>query len=245
MAYSVKTQNFEGPFDLLLQLINKHKIDVCSISISEITDQYLSEVSKMVILDADTTSDFMSVAATLVEIKANALLPVEVDNFEIDDNELTPLEARELLISKLIAYKQFKNARDEFEKIYEQASKRVRRTFGATSDFKSVAPDFLRNVKIEKIARLAAEKIGRKDEFLLSSKHIAKKHLDVEVYVEAILSRCKVEKSIRFTELVCGAKSKEIVVVTLLAVLELYKRGKIMVKQDKEFDDIKINSLSA
>lgn len=245
MAYSIKTQNFEGPFDLLLHLINKHKIDVCSISISEIADQYLAEVSKMVILDADTTSDFMSVASTLIEIKANALLPVEVENFEIDDNEMTPLEARELLISKLIAYKQFKNARDEFEKIFEQASKRVARTCGATSDFKSVSPDFLRNVELEKIAKLAAIKIGRKDEFLLASKHIAKKHLDVEVYVESILSRCKVEKKMRFTELVEGAKTKEIVVVTLLAVLELYKRGKILVKQDREFDDINIESLCA
>ena len=116
MSYRVTTQGFTGPFDLLLQLVSRQKVDIGAISISEVADQYLAEVERIEALDLDVASDFLLVAATLLDIKAASLVPSDdaplVDDEDIDD-EYAGLDAeslREVLIQRLIAYKQFKSA---------------------------------------------------------------------------------------------------------------------------------------
>ena len=240
MSINVKTANFEGPFDLLLHLVQSKRVDIGSISVADVTDQYLAEVSKMVILDTETASDFMLVAATLLEIKAKALIPKETFTIE-EIEELSPLEAREVLIQKLIVYKQFKNAAQEFRTCFDEELRHLKRTCGPTADFKKVAPDLLKNIAPEKMAEKAATLLGRRDQFLLASTHIAAKPLNVEVFAQTIISRCKVQGKIRFSELVKESPKREIVVVTLLAVLELYKRNQIDISQIEEFGDIEID----
>ena len=240
MAINVKTANFEGPFDLLLHLVKRNKIDVGTIQIASIADQYLAEVSKMVILDTETASDFMLVAATLIEIKTKSMLPTRVEFEDEEQVELTPLQLREQLVEKLICYKQFKNAAIYFRDVEDKNFKFLSRDFGATSDFAGTEPNFLRNLSKEDFAKIAAERLGRKDQFLLASEHIASKPLNVEVYVETILSRLKVEGEIYFSKLVKDSPKREIIVVTLLAVLELYKRNLVDVVQDSEFEDFDI-----
>ena len=105
MAYRVKIESFEGPFDLLLYLVSRNKVDVGTISITEIADQYLSEISKMKTLDLDVASDFLLTAATLLKIKAESLLPRDVQPIDEDVQDLAPADAREMLIDKLITYK--------------------------------------------------------------------------------------------------------------------------------------------
>ena len=241
MSVNVKTANFEGPFDLLLHLVQSKRVDIGSISVADVTDQYLSEVSKMVILDTETASDFMLVAATLLEIKAKALIPKETFTIE-EVEELSPLEAREVLIQKLIVYKQFKNVAAEFRVCFDEESHHLKRTCGPTADFKKVAPDLLKNIAPEKMTEKAATLLGRRDQFLLASTHIAAKPLNVEVFAQTIISRCKVQGKIRFSELVKESPKREIVVVTLLAVLELYKRNQIDISQIEEFGDIEIDA---
>lgn len=243
MSIKVKTKNFEGPFDLLLDLVNRHKIDIGSIAISDITDQYLAHVSNMVLLDIETASDFMVVAATLIEIKAKSLLPSDIEIVDSDLDKLTPLEAREVLISKLIKYKQFKDSAIWLKKSLDNNAGCYARTAGLTSDFDHMEPDYLKNTNMDKFAQLAADKLGRRDQFLLASKHIASKPINIEVYVEVILARCNMEGNIMFSQLVRECPKKEIVVVTLLAVLELYKRGRISVAQQSECSDIEISKL--
>ena len=122
MTYRVRTEAFEGPFDLLLQLVAKQKVDIADLSITDIADQYLEYVDRMQDLDLDVASDFLLVAATLLEIKAAALLPRDepLEMAEFDD--MSPEEARELLIARLLAYKQFKNAAAELAARYESES---------------------------------------------------------------------------------------------------------------------------
>lgn len=242
MAISVKTQNFEGPFDLLLHLVQQKRVDINEISIADVTDQYLAEVSKMVILDTETASDFMLVAATLIEIKAKSLAPAKIEGVAEEVQEMTPLEAREHLIRKLIVYKQFKNVAAQFSDMLDAEELHVARTSGPTSDFKTAEPDFLRGTTPEKMAAMAAALLGRKDQYLLASKHIASKPLNVEVYVEAILARLKIDGKTRFSELVKEAPRKDIIVVTMLAILELYKRNKVDVEQVNEFGDIDVTA---
>lgn len=240
MSINVKTANFEGPFDLLLHLVQSKRVDIGSISVADVTDQYLAVVSKMVILDTETASDFMLVAATLLEIKAKSLIPKET--FAIEEvQELSPLEARELLIKKLIVYKQYKNVSLVLKKFFDEESRHLARNCGPTSDLKKISPELLADVDPKTLARKAATLLGRRDQFLLASTHIATKPLNVEIFAQTILSRVKVDGKIRFSELVKESPKREIIVVTLLAVLELYKRNLVDISQGREFGDIEID----
>src|SRR5574340_1744496 len=108
MSYRIRTDAFEGPFDLLLQLVAKQKVDIAGVSITDIADQYLEYLDRMQDLDLDVASDFLLVAATLLELKAAALLPRELPLEMVEFADMTPEEARDLLIAVLLAYKQFK-----------------------------------------------------------------------------------------------------------------------------------------
>src|SRR5574340_1255548 len=122
MSYRVRTDAFEGPFDLLLQLVARQKVDVAGLSIARIADQYLEHIERIPDLDLDVASDFLLVAATLLELKALALLPQEPSP-ELDEfDDMSPEEARELLITRLLAYKKFKNAAAELVARYESES---------------------------------------------------------------------------------------------------------------------------
>ena len=110
MSYRVRTESFEGPFDLLLYLVSRQRVAIGAISIAAIADQYLAEVARMEALDLDVASDFLLVASTLLDIKAASLLPRPVDEAVEELEELTPSEARDVLVERLLVYKQYKNA---------------------------------------------------------------------------------------------------------------------------------------
>ena len=114
MSYRVQIDAYQGPFDLLLQLVSRQKVDIGAISVTQIADQYLAEVERMQELDLDIASDFLVVAATLLQIKAASLVPAqERAAVELDDEEfaeLSPEETRDILVARLVNYKKFKNA---------------------------------------------------------------------------------------------------------------------------------------
>ena len=113
MSYRVRTEHFEGPFDLLLHLVSRQKLDVAEISVADVTDQYLEHVDRMHDLDLDVASDFLLVAATLLEMKAAGLLPEDEGVLPEEYDDLSPEEAKRLLVARLLAYKQFKNVSGE------------------------------------------------------------------------------------------------------------------------------------
>ncbi len=241
MPYKVKTEAFEGPFDLLLYLVSKKRIDIGSISIVEITDQYLEQVSKMKELDLDIASDFLLVAATLLEIKAHSLIPPKRDDLDEEIAELAPDVAREMLVERLVTYKQFRNASDELEARLDAQSKMHPRPFGPDARFLGKMPDFLKGVSIDDLGMLAAKVLARKDVFLLESEHIASKPIPVEEKVRSIHSRIVRDKHLKFSQLVAGERNAQIVVVSFLAILELYKRQMVMLEQSSTFGDISID----
>lgn len=238
MSYRVRTDNFEGPFDLLLYLVSRQRVDIGTISISQIADQYLAEVAAMDTLDLDVASDFLLVASTLLEIKAESLIPRQTDETDDDIAELTPSEARAMLIERLLTYKKFKNAAAALEERGRTYDRMHPRTFGPDVEFTRAMPDFLRDTTLDGIAYLAAGAFARRDTELLESEHIAKKPIPVEVYVRALHQRIKNKKHVMFSEVVSHEASAPVVVVTFLAVLELYKRSLITVRQDRAFGDI-------
>ena len=241
MSYRVRTESFEGPFDLLLYLVSRQKVDIGAISITEIADQYLLEVTSMGNLDLDVASDFLLVASTLLEIKAASLIPREDADIDEEIEELAPSEARDILVQRLLTYKQFKNASVALGARFELQGRCHTRTFGPDPSLTKLAPDWLDGVTLDGLAYLCAEMMGRRQRFLLDSEHIAAKPIPVEMHVRAIHTRVKSEKRVRFSELVSRQPDPAIIVVTFLAILELYKRGMVNVGQNEPFGDMDVN----
>lgn len=240
MSYRVRIESFEGPFDLLLYLVSRQKVDIGAISITEIVDQYLAEISAMKDVDLDVASDFLLVAATLLKIKAESLLPRERAEIDEDIEELAPSEARDILVERLISYKQYKNAAAALQARFEAEGRMHARPFGPDACFLNLMPDYLANTSLYDLAELAAAALARREVFLLEAEHIAAKPIPVETYVRSIHERIAREKRLRFSELAGSEAPPQIVVVTLLAVLELYKRSMVTVEQQIRFGDIDI-----
>ncbi len=241
MAFRVRIDSFEGPFDLLLYLVTRQKVDIGTISITQIADQYLAEIARMNVLDLDVASDFLLVASTLLEIKAESLLPHERDAIEDELEELAPSKARDMLVDRLLTYKQYKNAADALRARYESEARMHARPFGPDAYFLNLIPDYLQGATLDGLAHLAAKALARREAFLLESEHIAAKPIPVETTVRAIHQRIQNTKKLRFSDLVNDQMPAPMVVVTFLAVLELYKRSMVRLEQESQFGDIDIS----
>lgn len=242
MSYRVQIDAYQGPFDLLLQLVSRQKVDIGAISVSQIADQYLQEVERMKELDLDVASDFLVVAATLLQIKAASLVPKEqrVD-IDLDDEEfadLTPEETRDVLVARLVNYKKFKNAAAALGTRMEAESRMHPRQAGIEEQFVGLMPDYLEGVTLHGLAVICADIAARRETFLLEAEHIAAVPISMERHVEGIYRTMRNRKSRTFAELVGEEPTAEIVVVTFLAVLELYKRGAISITQDETFGEM-------
>lgn len=240
MSYRVRTESFEGPFDLLLQLVAKQKVAIAELSITDIADQYLEYLERMDDLDLDIASDFLLVAATLLEIKAASLLPRDepLEMAEFDD--MTPEEARELLIARLLAYKQFKNAAAELSARYEGESLTHSRAAGLEESFLQLMPDYLEGVTLHGLAVVCADLVHKREVFLLEADHVASAPISLELHVEGVYRILRGRSRASFSELVASGASVEELVVTFLAILELYKRGVVRLEQSELFGDIEI-----
>ena len=241
MAYKVKIENFEGPFDLLLQLVSDKKLDIGSISITSIIDQYLEQVAHMQQVDLDVASDFMLVAATLLKIKTDMLLKLEPDELDEEFQEMSPSEARDTLVTRLLAYKQFKDASSMLNQLEEEQCKHFPRLAGWDPQYLNLMPNYLENVEMVQLTQIAASLFSRRDEFLLDAAHIAAKPIPVVTYVKTIYTRIFNKKKMKFSDLIDASTTPQIIVVNFLAMLELYKHNYIDIKQVDQKQDIEIN----
>lgn len=243
MAYRVSTSSFEGPFDLLLYLVSKQRVDIGSINITEITDQYLERVRAMQLVDLDVASDFLVVASTLLEIKAASLLPSQKVEVEEELEGISEPEMRDVLLGRLLTYKQYKNAAAGLESLYIRASFMHTRNFGPDASLRNLFPDFLEGISLDALANLCVGCVTRRNRFLLESEHIAAKPIPVELHVRALFSRIRAQKHLRFSQIVNADTPTPLVVVSFLAVLELYKRSMITIVQEESFGDIVIDHI--
>jgi len=244
VGYTVKTDVFEGPFDLLLHLVSRQKVDVSHISICEVADQYLEFIDRMHDLDLDVASEFLLLAATLLEIKAASLLPSQ-DVYVGDElDDLSPEEARDILIARLLSYKQFKNAANELAQRMENEDRMHPRQAGLEREFLGLMPDYLEGLTLHALAVICADLEYRREVFLLEAEHVASMPISLELHAESVRRAVARSGRATFSELVGGSPTPEVVVVTLLAVLELYKRGVVEVAQDALFGEIVVTQLS-
>ena len=251
MSYRVSTQVYSGPFDLLLQLVTRQKVDIGAISISEVAEQYLAEVERIEAMDLDVASDFLLVAATLLDIKAASLVPQEAprkddDDYE-DDEDLEELSAldgdalREVLIQRLIAYKQFKGAAAALGARMQAESRMHPRVAGPDPEFLGLMTDYLAGITLRGLAVICADLDGKRQTFLLEAEHVAPHRVPLDLTVASVDRFTMAHQTCTFRELLDGDATTEQLVVTFLAMLELAKRGSLTLSQDEIFGTIQIN----
>jgi segregation and condensation protein A len=237
MGYVVRTEVFEGPFDLLLHLIARQRVDIWQVSLSRITEDYLAEVRRMRQLNLEVATEFLVVAATLLELKAARLLPAP--DAEPDEAEAA-LEERDLLFARLLQYRAYKQVAELFAaRLVEQAAYLPRRV-GAEDVLKGIAPDLLAGVEPEELVRMAAAALTPTPPPEVTTTHVAPPKLSVAEAVADLAERLRQRGSSSFEDLV-GKQAVPIeVVVGLLALLELYKRSLVEIEQTATFGDIAV-----
>lgn len=246
MSYRVSTKVFSGPFDLLLALVSRQKVAIGAISITEVADQYLEEVRRMGEMDLDVASDFVLVAATLLDMKAASLVPSEPVRRPLEDLEedelanLTPDEAREVLVARLIDYKKFRNAGASLGSRMEAESLMLPRTAGPDPEFMGLMPDYLEGITLRSLGVICADLTAKRESFLLDAEHVAPRRVPIVLTVAAVDRITRTRGVVSFSELLDGDTSPEMIVSTFLAMLELFKRGSITVTQSQIFGDIDI-----
>lgn len=251
MSYRVSTQVYSGPFDLLLQLVTRQKVDIGAISISEVAEQYLAEAERIEALDLDVASDFLLVAATLLDIKAASLVPQETPSKTVDDDEddedleeLSTLNGdalREILIQRLIAYKQFKGAAAALGARMQAESRMHPRVAGPDPEFLGLMPDYLAGITLRGLAVICADLDGKRQTFLLEAEHVAPHRVPLDLTVASVDRFTMAHQTCTFRELLDGDATTEQLVVTFLAMLELAKRGSLTLSQYEIFGTICIN----
>ena len=243
MSYEVRTSVFEGPFDLLLHLILKQEVELWEVSLSRLVDEYLTEIERMDRLDLDVATEFLLIAATLVELKARRLLP-GAEELELDE-ELLRFEERDLLLARLLECKTFKDAARVLDARLGEGLRSLARLAGPEEPFRSLAPDPLEQTSLKSFAAAARRALAPRESPVVSMDHVAPIRISVRDAVEAVLLRLPEAGSVPFRDLVAGIDDRLEVIVRFLACLELYKQGVVELEQVENFADLHVSRLAA
>jgi segregation and condensation protein A len=238
MGYEVHTAVYEGPFDLLLHLILREQVDLYEVKLTAIVDAYLEELAHLDELDLEVATEFLLIAATLVELKSKRLLPGE-DDVDLDD-ELGLWQERDLLLARLLECKTFKDAANALQRLSTEAGRSYPRTAGLEDRFLEIAPDLLDGVTAEAVRDAFLRAVAPKPRPRVELDHVAPIRASVTDAVEELLDELPRAGRMTFRELTGGLFERLEVVVRFLAVLELYKQGLIEVEQFRNFADIAI-----
>lgn len=231
-GFSVHLENFDGPFDLLLQLISRHRMDITDVAIATVTDEFITYIRELEKTEAgwklDHASEFVVVAATLLDLKAARLLP----SGQIDDEEdLALLEARDLLFARLLQYRAFKEIASILsERILEQ-EKTFARSVSLEPVFAALLPEVLIGVTPERFAAIANRVLTPKSAPTLSVEHLHLPLVSVAAEALAVVSALRRHKTMSFRALVSDAENTLVVVARFLALLELFKEGSVRFEQ--------------
>jgi len=237
-AFAVRLDNFEGPFDLLLSLISKHKMDITEVALSKVTDEFIGYVKAGgSIWDLEQTTSFLLVASTLLDLKAARLLPQgDVE----DEEDLALLDARDLLFARLLQYKAFKQVAGVFEGRLAAESRRFPRAVGMEERFASLLPEVLIGIGLEQFAALAAKAMEPKPVLEVSLQHIHAATVSVREQAALIVERLKRSGTMTFRSL-CGDSPDTLTTVArFLSLLELYREGAVAFDQVSPLGDLTV-----
>ena len=233
MEFNIKLSSFEGPFDLLLHLVEKAQVDISEISIGQITEEFLEAIENIEELDLETTSEFLLVAATLIDIKSRTLLPVRKGNGEEMDNLEDP---RQQLIRRLLEYKKYKEVSQVMMDMANNAEY-----------FHTRAPELIEpqkrpvNISLNQLFTAFQKALDReKLEKKIMTHNIQKEEITIGEQMELVLNNLREKGKLTFSQFLINAPSRYHIVISFLAILELIRLKAITVAQDEIFAEIYI-----
>lgn len=237
-GFSVKVGEFEGPFDLLLQLISKHKLEVTELALHQVTDEFIAYIrAQGSQWDLDEASGFLVVAATLLDLKAARLLP----SGEVEDEEdLALLEARDLLFARLLQYRAYKDVSALFAERMAGAAKRFPRTVGLEPQFAALLPEVLIEIGPDQFAALAAKALAPKPAEQVSISHVHVQRVSVREQAAIVIDRLRRQRTSTFRALVQDCDSTLLVIGRFLALLELYREQVVAFEQLTPLGDLTV-----
>ncbi|MFZ6002661.1 MAG: segregation and condensation protein A [Actinomycetota bacterium] len=238
MPYEVTTPVFEGPFDLLLHLILREQVDLYDISLTKIVDAYLAEIEAMEQFSLDVATEFLLIAATLIELKTRRLLPGD-DDLDLDD-ELALWSERDMLLTRLVECKTFKDAAVALQHLASDAGRSYPRVAGPEERYLDLTPDLLAGVTPDDVRRAFLRALTPKPQMRIDLEHVAPIRASVAEAVVELLEELPLVGRISFRRMTDGLLERLDVVVRFLAVLELFKQGFVDLQQPHSFGEIEI-----
>ncbi|WP_419850844.1 segregation and condensation protein A [Candidatus Poriferisocius sp.] len=236
--FEVRTEVFEGPFDLLLHLILREEVDLYEVRVGDIVDAYLAELDRMEQLNLEVATEFLLIAATLVQLKSSRLLP---DSESLDlDEELALWSERDLLLARLLECQTFKAAAQALEQLAAGAGRGVPRTAGPDERYLELVPDFLEGIGPDDLRAAFLRATAARPTPRVNVQHITDIPISVDEVTADLMARLPEIGTVGFRELTDDLETGIEVVVYFLAVLELYKRGLVDVLQAATFGRIAI-----
>lgn len=240
MPYKVHTPVFEGPFDLLLHLITREQVDLWEVSLSSIVDAYVATLEEMqASLDLEVATEFLLIAAVLLELKTRRLLPGRED-VELDD-ELALWEERDLLLARLLEAKTFKDAATTMSALMDRAARSWPRTAGLEERFVGLAPDLLEGVTPDRLHEAMVSLSRPRPTPGVDLEHVAPIRASVADAVAAMAAELPRLGSTTFGNLCAGVGERLEVIVRFLALLEMYKQGMVDLDQVTNFAELRVS----
>ena len=241
-AFSVHLDNFDGPFDLLLQLISRHKMDITEVSLSMVTDEFISFIRALEASGEgwrlDQATEFLVIAATLLDLKAARLLP----SGEIEDEEdLALLEARDILFARLLQYRAFKEIAASFQDSIALADKSFARVVALDPALAALLPEVLIGVGPARFAAIAERVLTPKAPLLVALEHLHSALVSVAEESKLVVEALRKGRTLSFRNLIQGADSTPVVVARFLALLDLYRQGALRFEQVMALGELQIS----
>jgi segregation and condensation protein A len=238
MAFEVATPVYDGPFDLLLHLILKEEVNIHEVSLTRIVEAYLEEIQRMQMVDLDVATEFLLIASTLVELKTRRLLPGRED-MNLDE-ELALWSERDLLLARLLDCKTFKDVASVFSQLTERASLSFPRRSGPDERFADLLPDMLDGVTPVRLQRAFLRVTQPKPPTSIDLFHVAPIRASVADALMEMLDTLPKLGKVTFRQITEAIYDRIEVVVRFLAILELYKQGRVTLEQSDRFGDIEV-----
>ncbi len=238
MEYEVKIDAFEGPLDLLLHLIKESKVDIWEIEIVDITTQYLDYIKKMESLNLNIASEYLVMASELIEMKSKLLLPRHKDVSEEEEEE----DPRETLIQRLIEYQHYKDVTSKLKELSEVRKEVYTKIPESLKEYQEEGIMMNSDVTLDDLMNAFEKFLKRKEEEKPLSTTVTKKEISVEERRKSIQGILRTNKKVNFFELF-EIVTKEYIVVTFLAILEMARKNELLIRQENNFDQIIVEAI--
>ena len=237
--FQLQLENFEGPFDLLLSLIGRHELDITQVALAKVTDEFLSYVRQ---LDSkqelESATEFMVVAATLLDMKLASLLP---QGEVVDSEDIALLEARDLLFARLLQYRAFKEISSWFSTALDLESNRFARAVRLEEQYRNLRPELEWNTTAEQFAAIAMLAFTPKEIPSVGLTHLHAPRVSIREQSAILVQRLRAAGKLTFRELIADASDRAEFVARFLGVLELYRIGAIGLSQQDPFSEIQVS----